>query len=347
MLLATVGVRGPVGSIDRVVAARTDPRSGAPALVDITAAGELWWERQGSGDPWRWSQATFPPDLVRLLEGGRRGLEMAGEAVELALALPASATTSSGAPLRWAEDGVQRRPLLRAPLLRDFYAFEPHVAAGAARRGEPIPPAWYRRPVYYKGNPATVLAPGQEVPWPHYSDALDYELEFACVLLSGGRDLDLDAALQVIAGYTVFCDFSARDIQAEEMQARLGPAKSKDFASGLGPWLVTFGEVADPSQLTAVAYLNGREVARGRMGESRWSFPQMVAYASGAEPLMAGEIIASGTVGGGSGQEAGRLLEPGDRLDLELVGFGTLSHTVGPRHGGGGERVPRPGRDLS
>lgn len=346
MLLATVGITGPVGSIDRVVAARTDPQSGIPALVDVTAAGELWWERQGCGDPQRWARATFPDDLVRLLRGGRRGLEMVGEAVELALTLPASATTSSGAPLRWPEGGVQRRPLLRSPLLRDFYAFETHVAAGAARRGEPIPPAWYRRPVYYKGNAATLLAPGEEVPWPRYCDQLDYELEFACVLLRGGRDFDQDSALEAIAGYTVFCDFSARDIQQEEMQARLGPAKSKDFASGLGPWLVTSDEVPDAALLTAVAYLNGQEVARGTMGEARWSFPQMVAYASGAEPLTAGEIIASGTVGGGSGQEAGRMLEPGDRLDLELVGFGTLTHTIGPRHGGGGGFVPKPGQAL-
>ncbi|MHB1500713.1 MAG: fumarylacetoacetate hydrolase family protein [Candidatus Dormibacteria bacterium] len=341
MRLATVGVRGPLGIAERVVAAEIDPSDGSPCLIDITSAGEFWWSRLGSGDAFSWAQTTFAPDLVALLRGGTRGLEMVREAVTMAMAQPASASAPSGNPLRWPDHMVERRPLLRAPMLRDFYCFEEHVAAGAARRGESIPPAWYHRPVYYKGNPATVLAPGEVVPWPTYCDALDYELEFACVLLSGGRDLDEQSGREAIAGYTVFCDFSARDIQAEEMQARLGPAKSKDFASGLGPWLVTADEVDDPAALTAVAYLNGAEVARGRLGDATWSFPQMVSYASGAEPLAAGEIIASGTVGGGSGQEAGQLLEPGDRVDMELVGFGTLTHTIGPRHQGGGGLVAR------
>lgn len=341
MRLATVGLRGPLGVAERVVAAEIDPELGSPCLIDVTAAGELWWQTRGAGDPPAWARATFPPDLAALLRGGKLALEMAREAVALALAQPAQATPGSGVPLRWPERMVERRPLLRAPMLRDFYCFQAHVAAGAARRGEPIPSSWYHRPVYYKGNPATVLPPGASVPWPAYSDRLDYELEFACVLLAGGADLDERSAQEAIAGYTIFCDFSARDIQADEMQARLGPAKSKDFASGLGPWLVTADEVGDPRSLTAAAYLNGSQVARGSMADSSWSFAQMVSYASGAEPLAPGEIIASGTVGGGSGQEAGRLLEPGDRVDMELVGFGTLSHTIGPRHGGGGGLVAR------
>jgi 2-keto-4-pentenoate hydratase/2-oxohepta-3-ene-1,7-dioic acid hydratase in catechol pathway len=337
--LATIGVRGPLGTVPRVVAKALDSDDATPLLIDCTAAGELWWARAGSGDPLAWAAATFPPDLVGLLRGGERGLEMVREAVTMADDLGPGATSPSGLPLGLAVDQVERLPLLRPPMLRDFYAFEGHVAAGAARRSEPIPPAWYQRPVYYKGNPSTILAPGAVVPWPAYTDALDYELELACVLLSGGQDLSPQAAGSAIAGYTVFCDFSARDLQRDEMQLRLGPAKSKDFASGLGPWLVTADEVGDPAELTAVAHLNGLEVARGRMGDAKWSFAEMVAYASGAEPLEAGEVLASGTVTGGSGQEQGRLLEPGDRVDCELVGWGTLSHTVGARHAGCGGSV--------
>ncbi|HUY08682.1 MAG TPA: fumarylacetoacetate hydrolase family protein [Candidatus Dormibacteraeota bacterium] len=342
MRLATVGIGSPLGLTSRVVAEVKDPQSGAPRLVDVTAAGELWWAGQGSGDPVRWAEATFPPDLTALLRGGRRALEMAGEAVERASRLPSGQVALSGSRVRYRPDEVERLPLLRPPLLRDFYAFEEHVAAGARRRDEPIPEPWYRRPVYYKGNPATLLAPGAVVPWPAYTDALDYELEVACVLLSGGRDLSLEQAAQAIAGYAVFCDFSARDIQADEMKVRLGPAKSKDFASGLGPWLVTADEVGDPGQLQVSAYLNGERVAQARLSEARWSFPQMVSYASGAEPLEAGEVLASGTVGGGSGQERGRFLEPGDRIECELEGAGRLVHVIGPRHGGGGELVPKP-----
>jgi 2-keto-4-pentenoate hydratase/2-oxohepta-3-ene-1,7-dioic acid hydratase in catechol pathway len=342
MRLATVGIASPLGLTPRVVAEVADSQSDAPRLVDVTAAGELWWASQGSGDPVRWAAATFPPDLTALLRGGRRALEMAAEAIELAGSQPANAEAPSGSRLRYRPDEVERLPLLRPPLLRDFYAFEEHVAAGARRRGEPIPEPWYRRPVYYKGNPATLLAPGAEVPWPAYTDALDYELEVACVLLSGGRDLSAPAAQEAIAGYAVFCDFSARDIQADEMRVRLGPAKSKDFASGLGPWLVTADELGDPAQLEVSAYLNGERVAQARLSEARWSFAEMVSYASGAEPLEAGEVLASGTVGGGSGQERGRLLEPGDRIECELEGAGRLVHVIGPRHGGGGHLVPRP-----
>lgn len=342
MRLATIAIPGPLGPTSRVVAVEADRSSGAAVLVDVTSAGELWWSRQGAGDPGPWALATFPPDLVALLRGGPRGLEMAREAVALALEEAPGAAAPSGAPLSWPDDQVARRPLLRPPQLRDFYAFEGHVAAGAARRGEEIPGAWFRRPVYYKGNPSTLLAPGAEVPWPAYTEALDYELEFACVLGSGGSDLDLSEAQAAIAGYAVFCDFSARDIQREEMQVRLGPAKSKDFASGLGPWLVTADEVPDPGDLAARAFLNGEPVAAGRMGEARWSFAEMIAYASGAERLEPGEVVASGTVAGGSGQERGRLLREGDRIDCELEGFGTLTHGVGPRGGGGGRAIPPP-----
>ncbi len=341
MRLATVEIDTPLGPVPRVVAFQADPRQGTPHLVDVTAAGELWWERQGSASASEWAGATFPPDLTRLLRGGRRGLEMVREAVELALSEGASGPAPSGAPLSWSEDQVRRLPLLRAPLLRDFYAFEGHVRAGAQRRQEAVPATWYTRPAYYKGNPATLLPPGAEVPWPAYTDALDYELEFACVVFAAGPDLRPDEAQDAICGYSLLCDFSARDLQREEMQVRLGPAKAKDFATGLGPWLITSDEIPDPSRLEARAYVNGVEAASGRMGEARWSFAEMVAHASAAEPLAAGEVMGSGTVEGGSGQERGRLLQEGDRVDLELLGFGTLSHVVGPRHGGGGRLMAR------
>ncbi|HEY6538411.1 MAG TPA: fumarylacetoacetate hydrolase family protein [Candidatus Dormibacteraeota bacterium] len=338
MRLATVGIRGPLGLAPRVVA----EQSPGGRLLDVTAAGEVWWESQGSGDPVPWSLATFPPDLARLLRGGRHALEMLAGALAQVDAAGLEAVGPSGSRICYRPDEVERLPLLRPPLLRDFYAFEEHVAAGARRRGEPVPEPWYRRPVYYKGNPATLLPPGAEVPWPAYTDALDYELEVACVLLSGGRDLSPEAASAAIAGYCVFCDFSARDIQADEMRVRLGPAKAKDFASGLGPWLVTADELGDPAQLGARAFLNGELVAEGRLGDARWSFAEMVAYASGAEPVEPGEVLASGTVGGGSGQERGRLLEPGDRIECELGQTGRLLHVIGPRHEGGGSGVARP-----
>ncbi len=334
MRFASAALQGPTGPVPRLVAVLDNE-----SLVDVTAAGELWWALQGCADAAAWAAVTFPPHLLGLLRGGERALEMAAEAVELAIREGAE-VVPSGARVQPPASELTSLPLLRPPLIRDFYSFEGHVAAGAARRGEAIPEPWFRRPFYYKANPATILPPGAEVPWPAYTDALDYELEVACVVKAAGPDLTPEGAEKAIAGYCLYCDFSARDIQREEMALRLGPAKGKDFATGLGPWLVTPDELGNPADLLVTAQVNGEEVARGRLGDSRWSLAEMVAYASAGEPLQAGEVFASGTVSGGSGQERGRLLEPGDWVECLGEGLGRLSHRVGERHRGGGASGP-------
>ena len=127
--------------------------------------------------------------------------------------------------------------------LRDFLAFEDHVKAGAARREEPVSEAWYEMPIYYKGNHRSVFGPDEEIPWPPFTEELDYEVEVACILGGGGRDASPEEARGLIFGYTLMNDWSARDIQRKEMSARLGPAKSKDFATSLGPYVVTADEL--------------------------------------------------------------------------------------------------------
>ncbi|MCL6641108.1 MAG: fumarylacetoacetate hydrolase family protein, partial [Candidatus Rokubacteria bacterium] len=218
-------------------------------------------------------------------------------------------------------------PVPRPASLRDFLAFEAHTRAAFARRGEPVPEAWYRMPVYYKGNHRSIVGPDADVRWPRYTERLDYELELACVIGRRGRDLDEAAAAGVIAGYTVMNDWSARDIQRNEMMVRLGPAKGKDFATSLGPYLVTADEL-DPRNLRMVARVNGEVWSEGNSGTSHWTFPQMIAHVSQEEDVFPGDVLGSGTVGGGCGLELDRWLKPGDVVELEIEGIGVLRNRV-------------------
>jgi fumarylacetoacetate (FAA) hydrolase len=232
-------------------------------------------------------------------------------------------------------------PIRRPPSLRDFYAFEQHVRTARERRGLEMNPDWYELPVFYFSNPNTILGPDDEVPRPA-TEALDYELEVAAVVGEDAADLDAAAALDVIVGYTIFNDFSARDLQRREMALGLGPAKGKDFASALGPYLVTPDELAgtpDRPQATMVARVNGEEWSRGELADIHHSFPELVAYASRDSKLRAGDVIGSGTVGTGCilelslthGEERFPWLAPGDVVELEVEGIGVLRNTMGQR----------------
>jgi 2-keto-4-pentenoate hydratase/2-oxohepta-3-ene-1,7-dioic acid hydratase in catechol pathway len=222
-------------------------------------------------------------------------------------------------------------PRLLVPILpgslRDFLAFEDHVKAGAARRGEDVNPAWYEMPIYYKGNHRSVYGPDEEIPWPPYTEELDYELEVAAVVGARGRDLDEDAAARLIFGYTLMNDWSARDIQRKEMAVRLGPAKGKDFATSLGPCVVTADEL-DPSTLALKARVDGEVWSRGSLGDARWTFPQMIAHVSQGEDVWPGDVYGSGTFGGGCGLDLGRFLWPGAVVELEAGPIGVLRNTV-------------------
>ncbi len=229
-------------------------------------------------------------------------------------------------------------PIPRPPLLRDFYAFEEHVKAARARRGLQIPQEWYDFPAFYYSNPGKVYGPEDEVPRPSYTKALDYELEVACVLGKTGIDVSEDEAESFIAGYSIMNDWSARDVQEKEMKIGLGPAKAKDFATSLGPWIVTPDELQDKRasggrfDLTMRARVNGKQLSNGNMRTIHWTFPQMIARASQSVELHAGEVFGSGTVGTGSilelGPEVHHWLNPGDVVELEIERLGTLRNRI-------------------
>src|SRR5712692_2801317 len=160
-----------------------------------------------------------------------------------------------------------RSPIPHPPNLRDFYGFEDHVKAARARRGLEIPPEWYEFPAFYYSNPSVVFGPEDGIPYPSYTKALDFELEIACIIGRTGVDIPENEAESYIAGYTIMNDWSARDIQQREMKIGLGPAKAKDFATSLGPWIVTADELQDrksgPARfdLRMKAAVNGKQLS--------------------------------------------------------------------------------------
>ncbi len=213
-------------------------------------------------------------------------------------------------------------------VLRDCLAFEEHTKNAYARLNLPVPPAWYELPVYYKGDPLMVVGPDADVRWPAYSEVMDYELEIAIVIGPGGQDIPAAEAHRHIYGVTILNDFSARDIQAKEMTVGLGPAKGKDFAYALGPWIVTVDEISDLYNLEMVARVNGEVWSRVNSGTIYWKFDRIIEHISAGELLAPGGVIGSGTVGNGCGLELGRFLNPGDVVELEVSGIGVLRNRV-------------------
>ena len=225
-------------------------------------------------------------------------------------------------------DVVLRAPVPEPPSLRDFFAFEGHVQAGFRLRGsDSIPEQWYQSPAFYFSNPASIVGPGSTVRRPEGTTMLDFELEIAAVIGSDGQ----------IAGFTLMNDWSARDVQAGEMAVGLGPAKAKDFATSLGPWLVTPDELqyADGRlNVEARVHVNGEELSVCHAGEQHFTWPEIVAHAARDTRLRAGDVLRSGTLTGGCLLELGplagdRFLEPGDTVSIEAQGLGRLDNRIG------------------
>ena len=232
-------------------------------------------------------------------------------------------------------------PIPDPPSVRDFYAFEQHVKTVRARRGVEMIPEWYEIPTFYFSNNSEIYGHDESIPYPVGSNELDIELEIACVIDREGKDIPVEEAADYIAGYTIMNDWSARDFQFKEMKLNLGPAKGKDFATSIGPWLVTPDELASRRQesgagerydMTMIARVNGKEISRGNFNQIYYSFPQMIAYASRNTRLRAGDVLGSGTVGTGCIREVGIEVQPwlqrGDVVELEIEGIGVLRNRI-------------------
>src|SRR5579864_3887654 len=314
-------------------------------IVRLQAAEEL---RGGSAHPHFQSMLAF-------LRGGSESRDVAARAVEFALSQRPEGVVLDRATVELLS------PVPRPESIREFMVFEQHVinctrrfemprwrasldrlvektlglkATLAYKKTRP----WYERPVYYKGNRMNVIGDGARVTIPRYTQKFDWELEFGIFLCKQGRDIAKEKARDFIGGYTIFNDFSARDIQAREMAGRLGPAKGKDFDGGnaIGPALVTPDEIPDPYNLTMRARINSEEASYGHTKGMRWSFEEMIAYVSRNETLYPGEFFGSGTgtvsESGKNrrccGLEMGRYLKAGDKVELEVDRLGTLTNVV-------------------
>ncbi|GLV55710.1 fumarylacetoacetase [Dictyobacter sp. S3.2.2.5] len=268
------------------------------------------------------------PNLLRLLQDPA-GMQQARQLLE---------SNKPGLSLRTL---TLMTPVPNPPTLRDFYAFEQHVKAGRAKRGLDMIPEWYELPTFYFSNTSELYGHDERVPYPVGSQELDIELEIACVIGREGKNISVDEAHHYIAGYTIMNDWSARDFQRQDMKLNLGPGKGKDFATSLGPWLVTPDELAgyragsgssERYDLEMLARINGQEISRGNFNQIYYSFPQLIAYASRNARLRPGDILGSGTVGTGCILELGTEVHPwlqrGDAVELEITGIGVLRNRI-------------------
>ena len=303
-------------------------RSAGPAAAVQTQVGYLDLDRE----------LVVP--VATASGGGAAGVEAVLDLAVAANADPGLRPAPAGEPLPLAQVRLLA-PVVNPPSLRDFYAFEQHVATARKGRGLEVDPDWYELPVFYFSNPHAIVGPGDPVAAPPRSRELDYELEVACVLGGGGRNLGLGDADRLVAGFMVLNDWSARDVQRREMRQSMGPVKGKDFATSLGPWLVTTGEFAPgglrraPSA-TMTARVNGVEYSRANLDTLWWSFAEMLVYASEAAEVRRGDVIGSGTCGSGCilelsivhGRDRYPYLSPGDQVELEVEGLGVLHNPV-------------------
>lgn len=285
---------------------------------------------------------AFTASMQDLIEAGADAVSYVAELVKT---YPAKALV----PL---EQVVFLAPLPRPVQMRDFANYELHVRQAlatsmkmkAAAEGDSeaalqrlkssgvytIPPVWYEMPLYFKCNRMSVVGPDTDVIWPNYAEVMDYELEMGAVIGREAKDVSAEDARDYIFGYTIYNDFSARDMQVKESQFRMGPAKGKDFDTGnvIGPCIVTVDEMPDPYNLTMIVRVNGEERGRGVSGEMQHNFERCIEHVSMSETLYPGEILMSGTVGNGSGFESQTFLSPGDVVELEIEGIGVLRNRL-------------------
>ncbi len=287
---------------------------------------------------------VFPGEMVEFLNAGPKMMEIAqdydrrikaGEFADIAI-----------------EGYALMAPVPRPVSARDAYAFRQHVAAARRNRGAEMIPEFDQFPIFYFTNHLGIVGPGTIKLMPDHFKRLDFELEAAVVIGRKGRNIRASEADDYIAGYMIMNDFSARQMQMEEMKLSLGPAKGKDFATAIGPYLVTPDELLDRRRdakpghtgalydLVMKAYVNGQQVSEGNLADMDWTFAEIIERVSYGNTIYPGEVIGSGTVGTGCFLELNGTwkrenpdhtpwwLQPGDEVVLEIERLGTLRNRV-------------------
>lgn len=316
MKFGRISVDTPDGQQARIVAVQPE----SDRVVDLARAFALVQCRRGATPEAasRVARALFPSSMAAALAAG----PALREAAELALGAADDASSPIGA-VTWAA-------AVDPPVIRDSLTFPLHMLHFGEKVGGSLPnPQIFKTPPYFKGSTGVVYGHDAEVPFPSYTGFLDYELEIGLVVGGTGRNLTPEQAEDRLFGYTIFNDFSARDLQAAEMGMGMGPQKCKDFAYGIGPWIVTRDEVPDLGKLSGSIRVNGELWSTCTAGGAIYSPAELIAWVSLADNLQPGDLIGMGTLGNGSGLEIDRRLSPGDVLELQLDSVGVLRTRIG------------------
>jgi 2-keto-4-pentenoate hydratase/2-oxohepta-3-ene-1,7-dioic acid hydratase in catechol pathway len=302
-------------------------------IIDLAAARADQLHRVGTAA--MASAMAIPTDMIALLDLGKPALEAAAEAVAHA---EGRGENESQSKLSYSVDEVLLlAPLPRPPSLRNFMTVEAHVLR--VFKDEP-PEEWRNLPVYYNGNCDEIYGPDDTVPWPAFTEKLDFELQVCAVIGKSGRNVSPERADELIVGYTIYNDWSARDLQVREMSVGLGPSCSKDFASSIGPVIVTKDEfdAGAPMQVK----VDGEVWSSTTLGTMQFAFPELICWISREQTLRPGDLLASGTVGNGCGVELDRWIPEGSVVELEVGGIGVLRNFVSARGAGPARASERP-----
>ena len=283
---------------------------------------------------------NLPPSLKESLKDWNKNFKIFKDLSNAFLDENLNVKTKDGYQIAQLESDINfLAPVPNPPSFRDFYAFEQHVRSARKLRGLEMHPDWFKIPIFYFSNAGAVYGHGEPIPYPKGTQELDFELEFAVIIANGGSDINKKDANNYIAGYTICNDWSARDLQREEMAMSLGPAKGKDFATSFGPFMVTPDELErkwddnGKLHLRMTCHVNGNLISDGNTNDLYHPFTKMIERASMNTNLMPGDYLGSGTVGTGCilelrPENTGGWLKKGDIIKLEVEDLGVLKNTI-------------------
>lgn len=312
----------PDGGVARLVVVQ--PEKGR--VIDLARAASLRFEDKlhaTTDAARRLANAAFPGSMAQALSLGDYLTDHANDIVE-----------ARGDDASIEIDRVEWLAASDPPVLRDGINFLGHLKGFHEKMGVPVSPVFERRIPYCQNSNSMVIGHNATVSWPGYIDHMDYELELGWVIGRRGHNLTPENSLDCLFGVTLYNDLSGRDVQADELAIGMGATKSKNFAHSIGPWITTIDEIKDIYAIPMEVRLNGETKGKGTSGGTLWKIPEVLAFVSLGEWLQPGDVIGSGTLGGGSALELGIKLQPGDVVELEAGGIGVLRNVMGePEHG--------------
>lgn len=319
MKFGRISRESPDGATARLVV--VEPEKGR--VIDLARAGALhaMGKRHATlAAAVRLAQAQFPGSMAQALGASDILVDVATEVIQGRYGDDASLDINEVTWLAASDP----------PVLRDGLTFVGHIKGWHERMKREVPESMLLIPGFTKNSPSTIIGHNSEVPWPGYiKSKMDYELELGYVIGREGGSVHPEDAMKYVFGVTLYNDFSGRELQHNELPIGMGSTKSKDFAHAIGPWITTLDEFKDLDAIPMEVRVNGETWGKGNSGGKLWTVAELIAYVSLGEKILPGDVIGSGTMGGGSALELGRELKPGDVVELEAGGVGVLRTTMG------------------